>query len=70
MLAEDGGVIDDLIVYHSGDLEYLIVANASNRETDFDWIKSHAPEDLELVDESDRTGLIALQGPKALEVAT
>ncbi len=70
MLAEDGGVIDDLIVYHSGDLEYLIVANASNRETDFEWIKQHAPADLELVDESDRTALIALQGPRALEIAT
>lgn len=70
MLAEDGGVIDDLIVYHSGDLEYLIVANASNRDTDFEWIRQHAPGDLELVDESDRTGLIALQGPKALEIAT
>ena len=69
MLADDGGVIDDLIVYHSGDLEYLIVANAANRDTDFAWIKAHVPTDLELVDESDRTALIALQGPKALELA-
>ncbi len=70
MLAEDGGVIDDLIVYHSGDLEYLIVANAANRETDFEWLKAHLPADLEFVDESDRTALIALQGPKAFEIAT
>ncbi len=70
MLAEDGGVIDDLIVYHSGDLEYLIVANASNREADIEWIRAHAPEDLEVADESDRTGLIALQGPKSVEIAT
>ncbi|HSK48188.1 MAG TPA: glycine cleavage system aminomethyltransferase GcvT [Coriobacteriia bacterium] len=70
LLDEDGGIIDDLIVYHSGDLEYLVIANASNRDADFDWLKQHAPADLEIVDESDRTGLIAVQGPKALEVIT
>jgi aminomethyltransferase len=68
MLDEDGHVIDDLIVYHSGDLEYLIIANASNRDTDFAWLEAHAPEDIELVDESDRTALVALQGPKALGI--
>ncbi len=68
MLDADGGIIDDLIVYHSGDLEYFIIANASNREADFGWLKEHAPDDIELVDESDRTALIAVQGPKALDV--
>ena len=68
MLDDDGHIIDDLIVYHTGDLEYMIIANAGNHETDFDWLSSHAPEDLELVDESDRTSLIALQGPKALDI--
>ena len=68
MLDDDGGVIDDLIVYHSGDVEYLIIANASNRATDFAWLEDHVPESVELVDESDRTGLIALQGPDALRI--
>ncbi len=68
MCDEDGGIIDDLIVYHTGDLEYLIIANASNRQTDWDWITGHLPESVESVDESDRTGLIALQGPKAIEI--
>lgn len=68
MCDEDGGIIDDLIVYHSGDIEYLIVANASNRATDWDWITAHLPEDVEAVDESDRTALIAVQGPHALGV--
>ena len=68
MLDDEGGIIDDLIVYHSGDLEYLIIANASNHETDFEWLKSRAPEGVELVDESDRTALIALQGPRAIEI--
>lgn len=70
LLDDEGHIIDDLIVYHTGDLEYLIIANASNREADFEWLSSHAPQDLELVDESDRTALIALQGPKAIEVIT
>lgn len=70
MLDDDGGIIDDLIVYHTGDLEYLIIANASNAETDFAWISAHAPEDLEVVDESERTALIALQGPEAVRIAT
>jgi aminomethyltransferase len=65
---DEGHLIDDLIVYHTGDLEYMIVANASNRAVDWDWLDAHLPESVERVDESDRTGLIALQGPKALAV--
>jgi aminomethyltransferase len=85
MCDEDGGIIDDLIVYHTGDLEYLVIANAANRTTDLDWLRAHCPEDVtltnqtepehrvgcgivELVDESDRTGLIAIQGPRALSI--
>jgi len=68
LLNDKGGIIDDLIVYHSGDLEYLIIANASNRHADFEWLSAHAPSDLELVDESDKTALIAVQGPGALAV--
>lgn len=67
---ETGGVIDDLIVYHTGDLEYLVIANAANRDVDVEWISAHLPEGVEFVDESDRTGLIALQGPKAVEIIT
>jgi len=70
LLDDDGHIIDDLIVYHTGDLEYLIIANASNHATDFAWITDHAPEDLEIVDESDRSALIALQGPQAVRIAT
>lgn len=69
MLDESGGIIDDLIVYHTGDLEYMIVANAGNRSVGFEWLAAHAPAEIELVDESDRTALIALQGPEALRIA-
>ncbi len=65
---EDGGIVDDLIVYHSGDLEYLIVVNAANRQTDWDLLSTRCTADVEMVDESDRTGLIALQGPRAISV--
>ncbi|HZL05478.1 MAG TPA: glycine cleavage system aminomethyltransferase GcvT, partial [Coriobacteriia bacterium] len=68
MCDEAGGIIDDLIVYHTGEIEYLIVANAANRVTDWEWITAHLPEGVEAVDESDRTGLIAVQGPEALRV--
>lgn len=67
MLNDEGGIIDDLIVYHTG-FEYLIIANASNHEKDFAWLTSHAPENVELVDESSRTALIAVQGPGALGI--
>jgi aminomethyltransferase len=70
MLDEEGHIIDDLIVYHTGDLEYMIIANAGNHEADWEWLTAHAPEDLELADESDRTALIALQGPEAIRIVT
>jgi aminomethyltransferase len=68
MCDEEGHIVDDLIVYHTGELEYMIVANAGNRAVDWAWLDMHLPEGLERADESDRTGLIALQGPKALAV--
>jgi aminomethyltransferase len=68
LLDDDGHIIDDLIVYHSGDIEYLIIANASNHAVDFEWLQAHAPAEVELVDESSRTSLIALQGPLALGI--
>jgi aminomethyltransferase len=46
----------------------MIIANASNRLADWDWLDARLPQSVERVDESDRTGLIALQGPKALAV--
>ncbi len=70
MLDETGGVIDDLIVYHAGDLEYLIIANAANHDADVAWMTPHLPAEVEFVDESDRTGLIALQGPEAVRIIT
>ena len=63
---EDGGTVDDLIVYRRKD-NFMLVVNASNIEKDFAWLKSHAGKfGVTLTDLSDDTGLIALQGPQAV----
>jgi len=64
---EAGGVIDDLIVYRTGDCRYLLVVNASNREADFAWIAGHELRGSDVRDVSDEYALLAVQGPRALE---
>ncbi|NLC76153.1 MAG: glycine cleavage system aminomethyltransferase GcvT [Clostridia bacterium] len=69
MCYPSGGVVDDLIVYKTGDDEYMLVVNAGNIEKDWAWIQDHIKDfNVEVKDISDRTGEVALQGPKALEV--
>ena len=60
-----GGIVDDLLVYKLADEDYLLVVNASNIEKDWNWIKQHNTEGVEMEDISDRTSLFAVQGPKA-----
>lgn len=67
MLKDHGGIIDDLLVYRYED-RFMIVANAANREKDFNWLADHLPEGVELIDESDNTTLLAVQGRHAPEV--
>jgi aminomethyltransferase len=62
---ERGGVIDDLIVYRLAADRFLLVVNASTAPADLDWIRSAAQRDVEVVDRSSDTGLVALQGPQA-----
>lgn len=64
---EDGGIIDDLLVYRIDEKTYLLVVNASNIEKDWNWISSYNTEGVEMKDISDRTSLLAVQGPKAAE---
>ena len=64
---EDGGIIDDLIVYRTEECRYFLVVNASNRETDFEWIKSHELRGSDVRDVSDDYALLAVQGPRAIE---
>lgn len=65
MCNEQGGVVDDLIVYKKNDQEYLMVVNAANKDKDFAWVKAHQSGDVEFEDISDTIGQIALQGPLA-----
>jgi aminomethyltransferase len=65
---ERGGIIDDLTVARLRESEFLLVVNASRREVDFAWMRQHLPADVELVDRTFETAMIAVQGPDALEV--
>ena len=62
---ENGGIIDDLLVYCLNEKLYLLVVNASNIQKDFDWISSHNKFDASLNNVSDEWSLIAVQGPNA-----
>lgn len=68
MCREDGGILDDLIVYRFDD-RWMLVVNASNRSKDWNWVERHAADfDVELTDRSDDIGLLAVQGPSARDV--
>jgi glycine cleavage system T protein (aminomethyltransferase) len=68
LLTERGTYVDDLLIYRLGAEDFLVVVNASNAERDFEWIAARSQGQAEVVDESDRWALLALQGPKALEI--
>jgi aminomethyltransferase len=68
MLNEQGGIVDDLILYRENADNILIVVNAANAEKDFAWICSHLQGNAEAVDESPFWGEVALQGPRAAEL--
>lgn len=66
MTYEDGGIIDDLLIYRL-ESDYLLVVNAANIEKDFDWLSQHLTEtgDVKLVNRSEELSLLAIQGPQA-----
>ncbi len=69
LLNEQGGVLDDLVVYRTGDDRYLVVANAANREVAATALEERAQGfDAVVQDETEEVGLLALQGPVALDV--
>lgn len=63
---EDGGIVDDLLVYQYEPEKYLLVVNASNIEKDWNWCVSHNTVGAELENASDHIGQLAVQGPKAI----
>jgi len=67
MCNNDGGIIDDLVVFRLEEDTFFLVYNASNREKDFRWIESHAKDfNVQTTDVSDQVAMFAVQGPKAL----
>ena len=63
-----GGIIDDLLVYRLDEKTYMLVVNASNIEKDWNWIDSHNSYGVEMENISEKTSLLAVQGPKAVNV--
>jgi len=63
----EGGIVDDLIIYKIADNHYMLVVNASNIEKDWNWISSHNDLGVEMINNSDDYSLLAIQGPKAAE---
>ena len=69
LLTEQGTYVDDLLIYRLAADDFLVVVNASNKDKDFQWIADRSGgSGAAVVDESDRFALIALQGPRALEI--
>ena len=69
LLDDRAGIIDDLIVYHNAEGEYLVVANAGNHDVAVAELTARASDfDATVTDVSDATALIAVQGPRALEI--
>jgi aminomethyltransferase len=69
MCYADGGIVDDIFIYRLGQERWWVVVNASNRAKDVAWLQAHAHGfDVEIEDLSDRTYMLALQGPKAQQI--
>ncbi|HXJ48353.1 MAG TPA: glycine cleavage system aminomethyltransferase GcvT, partial [Candidatus Acidoferrum sp.] len=65
MCKEDGGAIDDLVVYREANNRFLVVVNASNREKDSAWMRERLPAGVSMNDRTNDMSLIAFQGPRA-----
>jgi aminomethyltransferase len=68
LLNEQGGVIDDVIVYKYSPKKILLCVNASNKDTDYRWLLENNQFDVSIKDVSDAYGLLAVQGPNALKI--
>lgn len=72
---DEGGIVDDLLVYRlaedmcaEGEQAYMLVVNASNIDKDWNWLESKNSFDVKMINISDRTGLLAVQGPDAVKL--
>jgi len=67
MCFENGGIVDDLLVYKK-EYDFMLVVNAANLGKDMEWLKSHLEGDIKIEDISDQTGLVAVQGPRSRDI--
>lgn len=68
MCYENGGTVEDLLIYKRDEDNYLLVVNAANLEKDVEWMKKHLVEDVQIEDKSSDYALLALQGPRAEKI--
>lgn len=68
MCYEDGGTVDDLLVYKLAEDKWLLVINAANIDKDIEWIKQHETADVKLTNKSADIALLAVQGPEAASI--
>lgn len=64
---EEGGIVDDLLVYRMDEKSYMLVVNASNIDKDWNWLQKFNTNNVEMHNISDQTSLFAVQGPKAAD---
>lgn len=67
MCYDDGGIVDDLLIYRYNEY-YMLVVNAANIEKDFNWLNKHLYDEVTIENRSDEISLLALQGPKSREI--
>jgi aminomethyltransferase len=68
MCYEDGGIVDDLLVYNIAANEYMLVVNAANIEKDYKWIEKNNKFDVDIINKSDDYSLLAVQGPNSKNI--
>ena len=68
MCNHEGGVMDDLLVYRLRSDAYMLVVNAANTESDYAWMQANNPMDAALYNTSEHIALLALQGPRSLDI--
>ncbi|MCB0486799.1 MAG: glycine cleavage system aminomethyltransferase GcvT, partial [Flavobacteriaceae bacterium] len=68
MCYENGGIVDDLLVYMISESEYMLVVNGANKDKDHEWMKKNNSFNVEICDESDEYSLLAVQGPNSRKV--
>lgn len=68
MCYENGGIVDDLLVYRLSDNKFMLVVNGANKDKDYEWMVKNNSFEVDIVDESDDYSLLAIQGPNSKNI--